>query len=279
MTSEALTKNAFADQLRADIEASRITLPTLPEIALKVREAVEKETSTAKEIAEMLATDAAMSARLLQVANSPLYRGAVEIDNIQMAVTRLGTKIVRNLVSSIAMQQMFQPTSDALDRHFRRIWDESIQVAAFSRVLAGPIPHLDQEQAMLAGLVHNIGCLPILTKLDESMGFGTKDWIIDEYLEEFSPELGQLILHSWNFPESLASVPVNCMNPSYQHGGGADYSDIVLVARLESSSDESQDDWRQVTAFERIGLEPEIHIGDVEEKAEEVQEVRNMLAG
>lgn len=278
MNATALNKSQFAEQLRDDIANNRLTLPTLPEVALQVREAVEKETATAKDIADMIAKDAALSARLLQVANSPLYRGRVEIDSIQMAVTRLGIKLVRNLVSSLAMQQMFQPTSDALDDEFRKAWDESLQVAAMSRVIAGTLPHLDSEQAMLAGLVHNIGCLPILARLDEVLGFETNKKIIGELINEFAPEIGKRILKTWHFPEAVVDVPENCMNPAYDHPGDADFSDVILVARLEFDADEAQDHWKSVTAFERVGMEPEIHIGDVEGAAEEIQQVKEMLS-
>ena len=90
----------LADEIRADIESNRIQLPTLPEVALKVRDEVERENTDAHTIAKMVGNDAALSARLLQVANSPLYRGRVEIDSIQQAVTRLGLKMVRSLVVS-----------------------------------------------------------------------------------------------------------------------------------------------------------------------------------
>ena len=134
-------------------------------MALRIRDAVEQDSSTAQQIADMVATDAALSARLLQVANSPLYRGRVPIENIQMAVTRLGQKLVRSLVVSLAMRQIFQATSDTLDTRLRAIWEESVQVAAISRALAQTVG-LNREQAMLAGLIHNLGSLPILTMAD-----------------------------------------------------------------------------------------------------------------
>ena len=85
-----ITEAEFLQQLQDAIRHNRITLPTLPEVALRVRDEVDKDSATAVKIAKTVATDAAVSARLLQVANSPLYRGRVSIDSIQMAVTRLG---------------------------------------------------------------------------------------------------------------------------------------------------------------------------------------------
>ena len=84
----------FLVHVKTELEANRLVLPTLPDVALKVRDAVSKGDASAQELAEMIATDPAISACLIQVVNSPLYRGTNEIKNIQMAVTRLGNSTV-----------------------------------------------------------------------------------------------------------------------------------------------------------------------------------------
>ena len=273
----------LAGEIRAEIESNKIQLPTLPEVALKVRDAVESESTDAGKIAAMVGNDAALSARLLQVANSPLYRGRVEIDSIQQAVTRLGLKMVRSLVVSLAMKQIFQATSDALDRQFRKIWDDSLQVAAISRVLANQVAELENEQAMLGGLIHNIGALPILTKIDERWGWEANDALISELIEELAPELGARILEHWNFAESLRNIPTACQDLSYDPGPFPTYADIVLVARLQHLATGGgagpQADWSSVPSFAKIGMDTEVVIIDMEGPAEEIAEVRNMLEG
>ena len=73
-------------QLFKAVETDQIKLPTLPEVALQIREAVEKDNQSATDIANLLAQDSSLSARLLQLANSPLYRARSEIDSLQMAI-------------------------------------------------------------------------------------------------------------------------------------------------------------------------------------------------
>lgn len=271
----------LAQQIRGEIERNEIQLPTLPEVALRVREAVEHDSTDAEGIARMVASDAALSARLLQVANSPLYRGRVEIDSIRQAITRLGLKMVRSLVVSLAMKQMFQATSDALDTQFRAIWDDSLQVAAISRVLARGVDTLENEQAMLGGLIHNIGALPILTKLDEQFGFNVDPSLITHLIAELAPEIGTRILQHWNFAESLASIPTACQDPGYDSGPLPTYADIVLVARLQNlcakgvSADQAG--WSEAPAFAKLGIEPEILMIEMEGPAEEIADVRSML--
>lgn len=273
----------LAGEIRAEIESNKIQLPTLPEVALKVRDAVESENTDAGKIAAMVAHDAALSARLLQVANSPLYRGRVEIDSIQQAVARLGLKMVRSLVVSLAMKQIFQATSDALDRQFRRIWDDSLQVAAISRVLANQVPELENEQAMLGGLIHNIGALPILTKIDQRWGWEADEGLITDLVAELAPELGARILNHWNFAESLRDIPTACHDLAYDPGPFPTYADIVLVARLQhlasSAAPSAHADWSRVPAFAKIGMDTEVVIIDMQGPAEQIAEVRSMLEG
>ncbi len=276
-----IDENAFLDAIFKAIDEHKLTLPTLPEVALRVRDAVESEDSTAQQIAKIVATDAALSARLLQVANSPLYRGRNPIDNLQMAVARLGTRLVRSLVVSLIMQQIFQATCDILDKRFRQLWEESVQIAAISRVLAQNLKHLDREQAMLAGLIHNIGALPVLTMAEHSPELISDQEELDRVIETLSPRIGKRILEDWDFPESLIKVPAHFQDLGYDGGTQADYVDVVLVARLQTAlgNDHSltNEDWGIVPAFAKVGLEPEINIVDIEGVEEEVKEVEVMF--
>ena len=141
--------------LKQAVKTDKLILPTLPDVALKIRDAVESERSTAQDISEALAQDASLAARLIKVANSPLYRTRNPIEDLQMAVTRLGIRIVRDLVVGLAMKQIFQATSDALDVHSRKIWSKSVDAAAISRMMATLVPGINPEQALLAGMIHN----------------------------------------------------------------------------------------------------------------------------
>jgi HD-like signal output (HDOD) protein len=270
----------LAEEIRAEIVSNQIQLPTLPEVALKVREAVESSNSDAAEIAGLVGQDVALSARLLQVANSPLYRGRIEIDSIQQAVTRLGIRIVRSLVVSLAMKQIFQATSEALDAKFRAIWDDSLQVAAISRVLANNVASLENEQALLGGLIHNIGALPILTKVDEHYGFEARSEEIDRLISELGPQIGAHIMQEWGFSDSLANIPIAAFDLDYDPGPEPTYADIVLVARLQNLSAKGEPDmtdWSQVPAFAKLGMQAEVLVIDVEGPTDEVAEVRGML--
>lgn len=272
-----ISENDFLEQLQQAIASNKIQLPTLPEVALRVRDAIEQENTTAQTIAEMVSTDAALSTRLLQVANSPLYRRRVAIDNIQMAITRLGYKLVRSLVLSLAMKQIFQSTSEVLDKKLRKTWEHNVEVAAISRVLAQSLPHLDKEQAMLAGLIHNIGTLPILTMAESIPELALDAAMLDQYVENLNSIIGKQILEAWDFPKTLVAVPENYQNLAYDGGEMADYVDVVLVGRLQildQSHPAVSADWGKIAAFRKVGLEPEIEFITIDDVAENMEDIK-----
>ncbi|MCU7827478.1 MAG: HDOD domain-containing protein [Candidatus Thiodiazotropha sp. (ex Myrtea sp. 'scaly one' KF741663)] len=276
-----IDEKAFLETLNQAIDSNKLTLPTLPEVALKVRSAVEEENSNAKQVADIIATDTALSARMLQVANSPLYRGRVQIDNLQMAVSRLGVRLVRSLVVSLIMQQIFQATDDLLDKKFRQVWEESVQIAALSRVLAGGHDHLDKDQAMLAGLIHNIGALPILAMAENYDELLEDSQELDRVVDALSPEIGSRILKVWDFPPALIKVTEHFLDLGYENESGVDYVDLVLVARLEAlvgnENSVPMEEWINIPAFTKVGVEPEINIIDIEGVADDVQNIEVMF--
>ncbi|MEX0614476.1 MAG: HDOD domain-containing protein, partial [Methylophaga sp.] len=165
-----------------DLATGKLLLPTLPEVALKVREVVNNQDVTAAQLADIIVTDSALSARLLKVANSALYRGRVPVESVQTAVTRLGLQMVRNLVTSLVMEQMFKPTSRLLEKRMRELWEHSTEVAAISQVIASKQPGIKTDEAMLAGLIHNIGVLPILMRAENTPGLIEDDARLEQLI-------------------------------------------------------------------------------------------------
>ena len=105
------------------IDNDDLVLPTLPEVALKVREAAEDPNIGTPQLSKVIGNDAALTARIIKVVNSPLLRTSKEITDIQMAVSRLGINYTCNLATGLAMEQMFQATSDVVDRKMREVWN------------------------------------------------------------------------------------------------------------------------------------------------------------
>ena len=114
--------NRFSIELMNAISNEKLILPSLPDIALNVKNECEKDDSTSDNIAEIITQDPAMAARLLQISNSSLYRTHNKTENIQMAITKLGFKMVRDLILNLSMKQLYNTSSYVLEERFRELW-------------------------------------------------------------------------------------------------------------------------------------------------------------
>ena len=266
----------FYNEILADLESGTLALPTLPEVALKVRDVVDEPDATASQIADIVITAAALSARLLKVANSPLYRGRVPIESVQMAISRLGLSLVRNLVTSLVMEQIFQATSNHLDKRLHELWEQSIQVSALSQILARNHPSINNDEAMLAGLIHDIGTLPILMKADEKPNLLKNTALLDGVVSSLRPRVGAAILRKWEFPETLIAVAAEHENLNRNSANGPDLVDIVQVANLQSymNTEKALDPnvLAKIPAFAKLGIETGMNVVELDENSEEYAE-------
>ncbi len=265
-------------QLFKAIETDQIKLPTLPEVALKIREAVDQDNMSAVDIAELLSQDTSLSARLLQLANSPLYRARTEIDNLQMAITRLGIRIVKDLVVMLAIKQAFKAQNKSIEKQFKTIWQTSVDVAAICRVLAKTQSNIDIEHAMLGGLIHNIGALPVIELADRQPALFSDADDISLIIAEIQGEVGKKILSFWNFPSTLIDVASEWNNFNRSHDSAADYVDIVQAAILHSphSPENTPNNWSDIPAINKLGLDPDIRQLD-EASQNQLNETRESL--
>lgn len=253
----ALIETVQSELLTA-IDNDELILPTLPEVALQVREAAEDPDVGLNELSKVISNDAALTARIIKVVNSPLLRSSSEISDLNMAVNRLGMSYTANLAMGLAMEQMFQATSDVIDRRLRDVWATSTEVAGISHVLCRHFTRLKPDQAALAGLVHQIGILPILRYAEEHGQLLNDSFTLEQVIERLHPVLGQRILQAWDFPPGLINVPMEYLDFE-RHTDTVDYVDIVQVALLQLYAGNEhplgQIDWTRVDAFRKLGLE------------------------
>jgi HD-like signal output (HDOD) protein len=270
-----MDKEQFYNNIVTELENGTLVLPTLPEVALKVREAVDDPDATAAGLAEIIITDAALSARLLKVANSPLYRGRVSIDSVQMAVSRLGLGMVKNLVTSLVMQQIFHPKSKVVEKRMKQLWEQSTEIAATSRILATKQSGINAEEAMLGGLIHNIGILPILSKAESNPELLEHPDVLDETIEKLYPRIGATILKSWEFSNELVAVVSEHTNLN-RHTPNVDLVDIVQVAVQQSYFNTPNAPepgvLAKIPAFQKLGIETDVSVVELDENSEEYAE-------
>lgn len=278
----ATNVDEFISKLLGDLKSNNLRLPSLPQVALKINDTIENPKSTAKDVTRIVATDAALCARLIQVANSAMYRTNTAVDDVQNAVTRLGMKQVRNMATSLLIKQLFHTKYPAIKTRLERLWAHSSQVAAMSYVLANKFTKLKPDEAMLGGLVHDIGELPILSYAEKFPEIAANETTLDDITEKIAPALGKAMLQVWKFSPTLVTVVAEHENLDRNPDEPIDYTDIVLVANLHSyvgtQHPLTKRNWADIPALKKLNLTPEDSIKMLHEAREEIMEIRKLLS-
>ncbi|EAR10320.1 HDOD domain-containing protein [Reinekea blandensis] len=256
------------------LQNDQLTLPSLPEVALKVRDVAEKDDSTINDLTEIIARDAALSARIIRVVNSPLLRAPQEVKDLPMAISRLGMNYTSNLAIGLAMEQMFQATSDMIEKRMRALWQLTGHIASWCSVLAAHTKVLPPDEAMLAGLIHRLGALPILTYAEERDDLIQDNITLGKVIDRLHGPLGTAILEKWEFPVTLSSIPKTYRKLD-RSPDSVDYAGLVTLANLihnrKLDAGWGLKDWETIELFGLFNLptdrEDELY-ADLAERAE-----------
>jgi len=144
------------DPQKLDRILSEIEIPTLPSIATAIMERTLDEKTSARQLSDMVEKDQALAAKVLKVANSPFYRRIQEISTIRSAVVLLGLNVLKSIVLSISVINMFNDKrKHALDLY--QFWQHSIACAVCARTIANKSFPAMAEDAFAAGLLHDLG--------------------------------------------------------------------------------------------------------------------------
>ena len=287
LDSEYAFENEISYKLYQELKNDSLVLPSLPDIAVRISNALKDETKTFNHIAEIVQTDPAISAKLIKAANSAMYGGSNKVESISSAVMRLGTDLTHQLVMTFAMKELFKSKSALLKRRMKKLWDHSARVAAISHVLAKKLGNFDPEQALLGGLVHDIGVLAILNYAAQFPEAEDNKSIIDSTIKTLRGRVGSTILKNWGFPEwmpDMANEAENWMRSPPNKT--PDYTDLIIICQLHSfiGTDEMANtpSIDTVPAFKRLGLSkltPKMSLKILDEAKEEIAEARALLTG
>lgn len=198
---------ALIAELERSVASKELKLPSLPDVVLEIRDRLADENATLDEIVRLVSSDPALSARLMQTANSALFfRGTVPVTTLHVAVTRLGYRMVRNVALSLAAQQIFVGyETRAIHEPLSVIWKHSVHVAALAHRLARLKTDLHPEEGFLAGLLHEVGKLYVLMQCKDRPELVASE-AFQGVAEEWHGRVGGLIIETWGLAPELAAA-------------------------------------------------------------------------
>jgi putative nucleotidyltransferase with HDIG domain len=250
---------AHVARLRAPGALEKIELPVLPEVAQRVF--LERPDADMRVVAETVRRDPTFAAHLLRIANSPAYAARSPITSLQQAVSRLGTRALREIAILVACKaRAFQVKGH--EPLVRAIFEHSLATALYAREVAR-LRRLDVESAFLGGLLHDVG-RPLVIQCVADFATQHREPLlseteVDSVATVLHEEVGSAIIAAWNLPESVGRAV------RFHHEGtdeaGVELVSLVRVAdHLAHTSSDAEDaggDAGIGDASEALNLYPE----------------------
>jgi HD-like signal output (HDOD) protein len=270
----------FCETFRKD----QLVVPSLPDVALQLRKALKNEISVAN-AAKIINLDPVISSKLIQVVNSPIYRTHKAVTSSYDAVFRLGMQTTQNLVTSVSLHHLFRSRNKRLNARIKQTWNQSIQVASISCTLASLTRKINPDEAMLGGLVHKIGTLPIIAYAESLSDKQYTEQELHQTIALVQGLVGEFILQKWHFPRRMQQIPT--LTSNWYHDASPttlQLSDIVLLARFHSELSGSQiqnlPPINTLPAFQKLGenaLSPEMSLQTLADAKQQIAETLNFF--
>jgi len=262
-----------------------LAIPPMPGIAVKIRRALEKDDYSMAGIAAIISADPAIAGRLTRVANSAIFGGQSACQSVQDALVRLGIQRAQNIVLTLATRDLFVAKAPHLKDRMLKRWRHAIDIAALCAVLAKMTPGLDGDRALLLGLLHEIGGLPVIREAEAFPDLADTPGVLDEILSGLGPEISVAVLEQWGFQEDFRQAAESQSNWYLDHEGPADYADVLVVAHLHALVKDRAfhrlPRLDETPAFQKLALgllSPQLSLLVLDEAKTHIQELKGLLS-
>lgn len=186
-------------------------LPAMPQILLKLMDLCQDEDAGMAEIAKLVANDAGMASRMMNIANSAAYQRGVRKVGLMQALSTLGLDLIKTMVICESVFQTFNGFPHTSSTDLRGFWKHSLSTAVLARDIAKAMKYAQVEEAYLAGLLHDVGRLALLAASPESYRFdfynpddGKLCGLELRTVHISHPEAGAWLIERWNLDSFLA---------------------------------------------------------------------------
>jgi HD-like signal output (HDOD) protein len=282
----------FVQGLAAELSAGKVELPGFPEVALRVQRALNKEEVDEDIVLRAVSAEPALAMRVLQMANSvtmnPLGKPVVEL---RSAIARVGYNMVRAVAMAFVMQQLRH--AEPL-KHLREplqvLWRRSVLVGSLSMVLARRFTRVNPDSAMLAGIVHGVGKLYILTRASKRPALLADRATYEQIVRDWHAGIARALLENWEMPEELIQAVQEFEDLERDMRGPVALVDVLSVGGLLATFKEHQEPAvaeseyirrlrdRSERLWQRLRIDREGCDVALHEAAEEIAALRRVLA-
>ncbi|MBL8271419.1 HDOD domain-containing protein [Steroidobacter sp.] len=271
---------AFVAALAAEVSGGKVELPSFPDVAVRVRKVLADEHVSNEQIARVVGSEAGLAARVFTLANSAaLNRSGRSVSDLKTAVNRIGHNNVRTAAVSFAIAQLRKASElKHISKELEANWQEATTVAALAYAVASRTG-MNADEAMLAGLLHNVGKIYILARAQKHPLFQDPE-ALSHVLRDWHANVGKAIVENWGFPEHISEAIGEHENIE-RVNDERDVTDVLTVAVMMSGFFGHEADlelnMQGVKSFWRLGLDNEKCVHVMRGCAEEISALRTAL--
>jgi HD-like signal output (HDOD) protein len=275
----------FVKSLAAELSSGQVELPSVPDIVVKLQRTLSDDNVSNDTVVRVVGAEPMLAGKLLNMANSvALNISGRKIADLRTAVARVGFNIVRSAALSFAVEQLrrseeYQDLQGPLDT----LWKSSVQIAALSHVLARRFTSLNGDAALLAGLMHNVGRIYILTRASRHPALVADPLTYNSVVRDWHSNVGKAVLENWRLAEEIVDAVTGYEDLDREARGPVTLTDVlslaVLLERHRVIVDPAEPDAMFMKGLRRLQLQPGDCLSVIEESAEEIAALRAVLGG
>jgi HD-like signal output (HDOD) protein len=225
----AVKKHLDNEDIKGKI-SQLVDLPSLPDSYTKIRNVLESPSASMKDVANILSEDMAMTAKILQLANSAFFGVGRKITSIKQAVTMLGIALVSDLVLSVHLFGAYDKTS-CPGFSIDDLWKESLEVASLASAIATQEKQAQTviDGSFLTGILHNVGKLILAINFPKdyrnAIVMARREKILDweaekKVLGATHADVGAYLGGIWGFPHPVVEGIACYICPARAKAGG-----------------------------------------------------------
>ena len=274
----------FVRALATELSSGEVDLPGFPEIVARVRHALADENVSVDKVARVISGEPVLSARLLQMANSAaLNPGGKPVSELRAAIMRVGLNIVRSSTIAFAVQQLKQaPMLQGLEKPLEALWQRSVHVASLCFVIARRLTRVSPDTALLAGLLHGIGRLYILTRASRHRSLFADVATYQAIERDWHLSIATALLEHWGIADEIVLAIRESEDFARESRGAVNLSDVLVAASLIAVFQEQPEllaaRLQSVRAVGRLQLTRATCETLITESAQEIAALREALA-
>jgi HD-like signal output (HDOD) protein len=279
-------ESAFAllQSLADELSRGRVDLPTCPEVASGVQQALGDGAELGSTlVTRVITADAGLAANVLALANARQgTRDRRSLTDLKLAVTRVGPDHVRSAALPYVLEKLRAAQAhDRIRAELARLWERSTLVAAIARVLAARTGAAPPDVALLAGLLHNVGSVYLIARAERHLELFRNPAVRDLLMRDWQAPIGKAIAQNWGLPDEIADAIGDQDQLDRHEAGARDLTDVLCVAVRAASFFDRLDDLEialgSLPLFRRLALDLEALREAMQDAATEIARLRAAL--